>query len=194
MQGLGRPEEETGDGFNLGGFGANGPQVRVTPLVKRWRADGCWRRTCRVAVWRRTYDALLAPWNATGSPFKEALNKTPKYIASTTLSEPLVWPNSTLLEGDVADAVRDLKARVEGVLAIMGSGKLMAADLIDEYQLMMHPIVLGSGRRLFCLSMSTCRFCWLKARQRPRASSSLLMGQLRNRSKYNIANSSYPPF
>jgi dihydrofolate reductase len=63
------------------------------------------------------------------------------------------WPNSTLLEGDVVDAERELKARVEGVLVIMGSGELisslMAADLIDEYLLMIHPIVLGSGRRLF---------------------------------------------
>jgi dihydrofolate reductase len=88
-----------------------------------------------------------------GGPFKDALNTTPKYVASTTLSEPLPWPNSTLLHGDVAEAVGALKAQTDGVLAIMGSGALigalMAADLIDEYLLMIHPLVLGSGRRLF---------------------------------------------
>src|SRR5262249_48814022 len=67
----------------------------------------------------------------------------PKYVVSTTLTEPLPWPNSTLLHGDVAEA--------GGVLAIMGSGELiaalMAADVIDEYLLMIHPLVLGSGRR-----------------------------------------------
>jgi dihydrofolate reductase len=81
------------------------------------------------------------------------LNNAPKYVASTTLTEPLPWPNSTLLHGDIADAVGALKAHAGGVLAIMGSGELigslMAADLIDEYLLMIHPLVLGSGRRLF---------------------------------------------
>jgi dihydrofolate reductase len=96
---------------------------------------------------------LLASWNARGGPFKEALNNTPKYVASTTLQEPPPWPNSTLLRGDIADAVRALKSESGGVLAIMGSGvlmnSLMAAGLIDEYLLMVHPLVLGSGRRLF---------------------------------------------
>lgn len=81
------------------------------------------------------------------------LNNAPKYVASTTLKEPLPWPNSTLLYGDIADAVGALKAQSAGVLAIMGSGQLigslMTADLIDEYLLMIHPLVLGSGRRLF---------------------------------------------
>jgi dihydrofolate reductase len=102
---------------------------------------------------RWTYEQLLSHWNAQGGPFKEALNSSPKYVASTTLKQPLPWPNSTLLGGDVADAVRDLKAQSSGVLAIMGSGELIgsliAADLIDEYLLMIHPLVLGVGRRLF---------------------------------------------
>ena len=153
MQGPGRPDEDTRDGFNLGGWGqrsASAGDEAGKAMGERMAAGG------GLAGWlfgRRTYEGLLAHWNATGGPFKEALNNTPKYIASTTLSEPLMWPNSTLLEGDVADAVRTLKARVEGVLVIMGSGELigslMAADLIDEYLLMMHPVVLGSGRRLF---------------------------------------------
>jgi len=153
MQGPGRPEEDPSGGFTLGGWGqrsASAGDAADKAMSERMAAGG------GLAGWlfgRRTYEGLLGYWNATDGPFKEALNNTPKYIASTTLSEPLAWPNSTLLEGDIAGAVRELKARVEGVLAIMGSGELigslMAADLIDEYLLMIHPIVLGSGRRLF---------------------------------------------
>jgi dihydrofolate reductase len=103
---------------------------------------------------RRTYEDLLSYWNQQpDSPFGPLLNNAPKYVASTTLTEPLPWPNSTHLHGDIADAVGALKAQSAGVLAIMGSGELigslMAADLIDEYLLMIHPLVLGSGRRLF---------------------------------------------
>jgi len=153
IQGPGRPEEDTRDGFTLGGWGqrsASAGDAAGKAMGARMAAGG---GLAGRLFGRRTYEGLLAHWNASGGPFKEALNNTPKYIASTTLSEPLAWPNSTLLEGDVAGAVRELKARVEGVLAIMGSGELigslMAADLIDEYLLMIHPIVLGSGRRLF---------------------------------------------
>jgi dihydrofolate reductase len=80
----------------------------------------------------------------------------PRVFGSTQqcpLKEPLPWPNSTLLRGDIVDALRALKAQSGGVLAIMGSGvligSLMAANLIDEYLLMIHPLVLGTGRRLF---------------------------------------------
>ena len=153
MQGPGRADEDTRDGFTQGGWASRS----VTPddatgktMGERMAAGG------GLAGWlfgRRTYEDLLATWNAQGGPFKDALNNTPKYVASTTASEPLPWPNSTLLRGDTVDAVRALKAQAGGVLAIMGSGvligSLMAADLIDEYLLMIHPLVLGSGRRLF---------------------------------------------
>jgi dihydrofolate reductase len=102
---------------------------------------------------RRTYEQLLSSWNAQGGPFKEALNNTHKYVASGNAETRLAWPNSTLLSGDVPAAVADRKARSRGNLVIMGSGvligALMAADLIDEYMLMIAPIVLGAGRRLF---------------------------------------------
>jgi dihydrofolate reductase len=102
---------------------------------------------------RWTYEQLLAHWNDQGGPFTAALNDTPKYVASTTLAEPLRWPNSTLLHGDTATSVQALKDVTTGVLAIMGSGELisslMAVGLIDEYLIMIHPLVLGSGRRLF---------------------------------------------
>ena len=153
MQGPGRADEDTRDGFTQGGWGNRS----VTPddavgkaMGERMAAGG------GLAGWlfgRRTYEELLASWNAQGGPFKDALNNSPKYVASTGLEEPLPWPNSTLLRGDTVDAVRALRARSGGVLAIMGSGvligALMAANLIDEYLLMIHPLVLGTGRRLF---------------------------------------------
>ena len=153
MQGPGRPDEDTRGGFTHGGWGSRStqsPEEVTTAMSERMAAGG------GLAGWlfgRRTYEDLLAAWNAMGGPFKDALNDTPKYIASTTLTEPLPWPNSTPLRGDIAQAVGDLKARSNGVLAIMGSGvliaSLMAADLVDEYLLMIHPLVLGTGQRLF---------------------------------------------
>jgi dihydrofolate reductase len=102
---------------------------------------------------RRTYDDLLVTWNARGGPFKDALNDAQKYVASSNPSTKLDWPNSTLLRGDIPAAVADLKASATANLVIMGSGvligSLIAADLIDEYLLMIAPLVLGSGRRLF---------------------------------------------
>jgi dihydrofolate reductase len=87
------------------------------------------------------------------SPFTEVLNHTQKYVASTTLKEPLPWQNSTLLAGDAVEAVAALKEQQETDATILGSGvliqSLMRRDLIDEFLLMIHPVVLGSGRRLF---------------------------------------------
>jgi dihydrofolate reductase len=164
MQGPGRPEEDTRGGFTLGGWGrrpetpddavGNAEQAVQgevqQAMGQRMAAGG------GLAGWlfgRRTYEDLLGSWNARGGPFREALNNAHKYVASTNPATRLDWPNSTLLHGDIADAVGALKAQTDGVLAIMGSGELigslMAADLIDEYLLMIHPLVLGTGRRLF---------------------------------------------
>ena len=102
---------------------------------------------------RRTYEELLRHWNTQGGPFKDALNNAPKYVASRTLQEPLPWANSTLLKGDVGDAVAELKKGEGKDLGVMGSGELiqtlMRRNLIDEYMLLIYPVVLGSGRRLF---------------------------------------------
>jgi dihydrofolate reductase len=85
--------------------------------------------------------------------FKDALNAAPKYVVSQTLTDPLPWPNSTLLDGDVVEAVADLRSRPGRELHIMGSGQLietlLAHQLVDEFLLMIFPVVLGSGRRLF---------------------------------------------
>ena len=153
MQSPGRPDDDTRGGFTHGGWAnrsTSAGDAAGTAMGKRMAAGG------GLGGWlfgRRSYEDILGQWNTQGGPFKEALNNTPKYVVSTTLGEPLPWPNSTLLKGDAADAVATLKARSEGVLVIMGSGvligSLMAADLIDEYLLMIHPLVLGTGRRLF---------------------------------------------
>jgi dihydrofolate reductase len=153
MQGPGRADEDTRGGFTQGGWGNRS----LTPDDATRKAMGERMATGGgLAGWlfgRRTYEQLLATWNARGGPFKDGLNNSPKYVASTTLEEPLPWPNSTLLRGDIVDVLSALKAQSDGVLAIMGSGvligSLMAADLIDEYLLMIHPLVLGTGRRLF---------------------------------------------
>ena len=153
MQGPGRADEDTRGGFTQGGWGhrsATPDDAASQAMGDRMTAGG------GLAGWlfgRRTYEEVLATWNARGGPFKDALNNSPKYVASATATEPLPWPNSTLLRGDVVAALRALKAQSGGVLAIMGSGvligSLMAANLIDEYLLMIHPLVLGTGRRLF---------------------------------------------
>jgi dihydrofolate reductase len=153
MQGPGRPDEDTRGGFTRSGWAqrsASAGDEAGKAMGERMAAGG------GLAGWlfgRRTYESVLAAWNERGGPFKDALNNTTKFVVSATLQDPLPWPNSTLLRGDAIDAVRALKATTEGVLAIMGSGELigtlMAADLIDEYLLMIHPLVLGVGHRLF---------------------------------------------
>ena len=149
MQAPGRPDEDTRGGFEHGGWAVmpNSDPVISSAMGERMAQSG------GLLLGRRTYEDLLSYWNTQDSPFKEALNDAPKYVASRTLREPLPWPNSTLLEGDAADAVAVLKQEPGNDLQIMGSGELvqslMARDLIDEYMLLVHPLVLGSGRRLF---------------------------------------------
>jgi dihydrofolate reductase len=96
---------------------------------------------------------MLGYWNTQDSPFKAALNNADKYVASRTLREPLPWPNSTLLQGDVAEGVAELKQQPGKDLIVWGSGELIQTllphELIDEFLLMIHPLVLGPGRRLF---------------------------------------------
>jgi dihydrofolate reductase len=153
MQAPGRAEEDTRGGFTHGGWGERSAVAEDVgnAMGERMAAGG------GLGGWlfgRRTYEDLLSYWNQQpDSPFGPALINSPKYVASTTLKEPLPWPNSTLLRGDIADAVAGLKAQSGGVLAIMGSGGLIQAllthNLIDEFLLMIHPLVLGTGKRLF---------------------------------------------
>ena len=103
---------------------------------------------------RGTYELFAALWPSRSgeSPVADRLNGMPKYVASTTL-EDLEWENSRLIEGDVPAAVAELKRRAGGDLVMYGCRDLMhgllAHDLIDEYRLLVHPVVLGRGRTLF---------------------------------------------
>jgi len=148
MQAPGRPDEDTRDGFEHGGWATPySDEATVAKMGERMGGERAF------LFGRRTYEQLLGSWNTRGGPFKDALNDTPKYVASRNPEARLDWPNSTLLHGDVPATVADLKHRSATNLVIMGSGvlitALMAADLIDEYLLMIHPLVLGSGRRMF---------------------------------------------
>ena len=103
---------------------------------------------------RRTYEDFFKVWPArTDNPFTAVLDNTPKYVASTTMKEPLPWKNSTLLRGDAAAAVAALKETPGKDLVVLGSGVLVQTllrdDLIDSLILLIHPLVLGTGRRLF---------------------------------------------
>jgi len=148
MQAPGYPEEDTRGGFAHGGWAApRSDEATVNKAGERMGEDSAF------LFGRWTYEALLASWNRQDGPFKVALNSAPKYVASHSSATWLGRTNSTLLHGDVPAAVAALKQKSCGNLAIMGSGELigslMAADLIDEYLLMIHPLVLGTGRRLF---------------------------------------------
>jgi dihydrofolate reductase len=148
MQAPGRAGEDTRDGFRHGGWSPPyGDEVMGQAMGARMMHSG------GLLFGRRTYEDLLTYWNSQAdSPFTDALNNTPKYVATTTLHQPLPWPNSSLLAGDTAEAVAELKEKAGKDLYIMGSGalirSLMPSGLIDEYMLMIHPLVLGSGRRL----------------------------------------------
>jgi dihydrofolate reductase len=149
MQAPGKPDEDTRGGFRHGGWGVpRSDDVLRNALGKRMgRPDG------GLLLGRWSYEELLASWNAQGGPYKDALNTAPKYVVSSDPATTLDWPNSSLLHGDIPTAVADLKQRYPGDLVIMGSGQLIRSllphGLIDEYLLMIHPLVLGSGRRLF---------------------------------------------
>ena len=149
MQSPGRPDEDTRGGFEYGGWGIPySDQVMAAEMGKSMAREGA------ILLGRRTYLDFYSVWpNRKDNPYTEVLNKTQKYVASRTLQEPLPWMNSTLLKGDAADAVAELKERSDGNIAILGSGDLVASlmprNLIDEYLLLIHPLVLGTGRRLF---------------------------------------------
>ncbi len=103
-------------------------------------------------IGRKTYESFAGAWPARTGEFADKMNRMPKYVASTTLKNP-GWNNSTVLEGDVAAAVSKLKDRLRGDLLVAGSRSLVNTlkqhDLVDEYRLMVFPVVLGSGMRLF---------------------------------------------
>lgn len=149
MQAPGRPDEDTRGGFAYGGWAA----PYFDPVMGQVAAEGM-THSSALLLGRRTYEDFYSVWpNRTDNPFTEVLNKSQKYVASTTLKEPLPWVNSSLLKGNATAAVALLKTQLDKDLVILGSGllvqSLMRANLIDEYALSIHPLILGSGFRLF---------------------------------------------
>lgn len=151
IQAPGRVDEDTRGGFTHGGWASRNieepdPEIGSAMGERMSRSDG-------LLLGRRTYEDLLTTWNIHGGMFKDALNAAPKYIASRTLTDPLPWPNSTLLATDVVGAVTKLKKMPGREIHVLGSGQLIetlvAHQLVDEFLLMIFPVVLGCGRRLF---------------------------------------------
>jgi dihydrofolate reductase len=150
MQAPGRPDEDTRDGFGFGGW-----ERRYADEVMAGVAAQGMATESALLFGRRTYEDFYGFWpnQPQPNPFTDVLNRSRKYVATRTLSEPLAWENSTLLQGDAGGAVAELKAGSDGDLIVLGSGDLiqtlMRRDLIDEFLVLIHPLVLGTGRRLF---------------------------------------------
>jgi len=149
MQAPGRPDEDTRGGFAHGGWAA----PYGDELMGRQASEGM-ATTGGILLGRRTYEDFYGFWpKKPDNPFTEALNNLQKYVVSRTLKEPLPWANSTLLRGDPAEAVAGLKEQPGKDVVVLGSGELvrtlMEHDLVDQYVLLIHPLMLGSGQRLF---------------------------------------------
>jgi dihydrofolate reductase len=150
VQAPGRPDEDTRGGFRFGGWAV----PYADPEMGRRLSEGS-SRTEALLFGRRTYEDFYAYWpsRSDGNPFTPVLNDSQKYVVSRTLREPLPWQRSALLPGDAAGTVPALKQRIAGDLLVLGSGELvrslLAQQLVDELVLQIHPLVLGSGRRLF---------------------------------------------
>jgi dihydrofolate reductase len=148
MQAPGRADEDTRGGFSHGGWA----QAGNDEVMGRFMSAGL-TKPAALLLGRRTYQDFAGFWpRQSGNPYTEVLNAQQKYVASRTLAEPLPWQNSTLLKGDAADAAAALKEEPGPDLMIFGSGELIGSlrrrNLIDEYLLLIHPVILGSGRRL----------------------------------------------
>lgn len=150
MQGVGRADEDTRGDFTHGGWGTGYPDE----VSMSFMGDGM-AGTAAMLFGRRTYEDLMAHWTTADepNPFTDYLLRTPKYVASHSPSTELAYPESTLLTGAASTTVARLREELDGTLGIIGSGTLVrtlhAAGLIDGYVLLIHPIVLGSGARLF---------------------------------------------
>jgi dihydrofolate reductase len=150
MQGLGAPDEDRRGGFERGGW--------APPLFDNEAAtfvNQVYQRADAFLFGRRTYEIFAGYWGVMAdsvNPIAAALNTRPKYVASTTLTEPR-WADTTVLSGDVAAAIGELKAKPAGELQVHGSGSLVRwlfdNQLVDEITLLTYPVVIGQGTRLF---------------------------------------------
>ena len=151
MQGLGGRDEDRRGGFERGGWA---PPLFVDDASTF--LNGVFQRADAFLLGRRTYEIFAGSWGVWpdpgDSPIWTALNTKPKYVASTTLSKPR-WANTTVLSGDSAAAVGELKAKPAGELQVHGSGKLIRwlldNQLVDEMTLLTYPVIIGQGTRLF---------------------------------------------
>ena len=149
MQGLGSPDEDRDGGFEHGGWGAAyADQAMFDASAASLRAETVY------LFGRRTYQKMQAGWEhqPDDNPMAAHLNGQPKYVATRTLTE-VTWNNTRILDGDAVPAVRKLKDEGDGTIVVLGSGALaqdlIANDLVDAYTLFVHPLVLGTGKRLF---------------------------------------------
>jgi dihydrofolate reductase len=149
MQAPGGADEDPGGGFEYGGWAAgDNDAVMGAEMAKGMARPGA------LLLGRRTYDHFFTYWpKQKDNPFTEHLNRARKYVASTSLRDPLPWENSTLLSGDASLAVCAMKENGGPDLTVLGSGELveslMRRALVDEILIMIHPVVLGNGKRLF---------------------------------------------
>ena len=152
VQAPGAADEDTTGGFQHGGWHLRYfEDLSMQWVVENLTAAGGF------LLGRRTYEGFAAHWpNASEEEEQvvaEPLNTRPKYVASRTLTEPLEWQNSTVLQGDVAEAVAALKHEDGGDLLVIGSTQLVQTliehDLVDEFRVMIDPLVVGGGKRIF---------------------------------------------
>jgi len=158
MQAPAYADEDRRGGFEHGGWAT----PYADEAASRAAASGM-AETGGVLLGRVTYEDFAGVWpNQPDNPFGAFLNATPKYVASATLSEPLGWTNSTLLGDDVVGAIARLRSEPGKNLLVLGSGELfrslLRANLVDEVTLQIHPLVLGSGLRLFGEDDTLARF------------------------------------
>jgi dihydrofolate reductase len=150
MQAPGDANEDRNGGFDQGGWQlAYFDEIFGSTIMEGLAATG------GLLLGRRTYEIFAAHWpnQPAEDPLAGTFNELPKYVVSTTMSEPLAWQNSTLIQGDAATEIAKLKDQSGKDIQVIGSGELVQTlirhDLVDEYRLMIHPILLGSGKRLF---------------------------------------------
>ena len=158
MQAPGDPDEDRSGGFEHGGWQlAYFNDTTGNVLMSGFAETGGF------LFGRRTYDVFAKHWpnQPADDPLAPTFNDAQKWVVSTSLSEPLSWQNTTLIRDDVPGEIRKLKAADGGDIRVIGSGELVQTlikeGLVDEFQLIIHPLVLGEGKRLFRDGLSETR-------------------------------------
>jgi dihydrofolate reductase len=150
MQAPGDPDEDRSGGFDKGGWQRDYFDDTLGSAIIAALGE-----TGGFLLGRRTYEIFAAHWpkQPAEDPLAGTFNDLPKWVVSTSLREPLGWQNSTLIRGDVAAGIARIRAGDGKAIQVIGSGELVQTlirhDLVDEYRLMIHPIVMGTGKRLF---------------------------------------------